>query len=168
MALSSSSPDYNVHTSSNVELSGSVLHKNGLFIQMNSLNSRPLTPTLLYICTTSRGTDHTSQWSHWPLIGWEWSRDLDTGLWLAESGLVTWILASDWLRVISWPVFWLFNDWSNHTSQRSPWPLELRVIRNFGFWIRRCITQKLLNNPYPTLPSDLRIDLTIGCSRVRG
>ena len=33
---------------------------------------------------------------YWPLIGWEWSRDLDTGLWLAESDHVTWILTSDW------------------------------------------------------------------------
>ena len=49
----------------------------------------------------------------WPLIGWRWSSELDTGLllakmlafdwliglWLAE----TWILASDWLKVITWP-----------------------------------------------------------------
>ena len=35
------------------------------------------------------------------LIGWEWSRDLDTGLWLAENDHVTWILASDWSSLLS-------------------------------------------------------------------
>ena len=28
---------------------------------------------------------------------------LDTGLWLVESDHMTWILVSDWLRVITWP-----------------------------------------------------------------
>ena len=31
-----------------------------------------------------------------PLIGPEWSRDLDKGLWLVQSDHVTWILASYW------------------------------------------------------------------------
>ena len=38
----------------------------------------------------------------WPLrwcpLDQTWSRDLDTGLWLAEPSHVTWILASDWPR----------------------------------------------------------------------
>ena len=33
---------------------------------------------------------------YWLLIGPEWSRDLNTGLWLVQSDHVTWILASDW------------------------------------------------------------------------
>ena len=37
-----------------------------------------------------------------PLIGQEWSRDLDTGLSLVRSDHVTWILASHWSRVIPW------------------------------------------------------------------
>ena len=36
----------------------------------------------------------------WHLIGPEWSGDLHAGLWFVQGGLVTWILASDWLRVI--------------------------------------------------------------------
>ena len=32
----------------------------------------------------------------WPLIGWGWSCDLDTILWLVEADRVTWIQASDW------------------------------------------------------------------------
>ena len=55
---------------------------------------------------------------NWPLIGGEWlfdlvhliggesSRDPDTCLWLVESDHVTWILASDWSRVIAWPGYW--------------------------------------------------------------
>ena len=37
-----------------------------------------------------------------PLIGQEWSCDLDTGLSLVRSDHVTWILASHWSRVIPW------------------------------------------------------------------
>ena len=36
---------------------------------------------------------------YWPLIGWEWSHDQDTGLWLAESDHITRMLASDWLMM---------------------------------------------------------------------
>ena len=39
----------------------------------------------------------------WPLIGWKWSHDHNTGLWLAESDHMTIILASDRLKVITWP-----------------------------------------------------------------
>ena len=39
----------------------------------------------------------------WPLIGWEWSRDLNTGLWLAESNHMTWMLAPDWSRLVVTP-----------------------------------------------------------------
>ena len=35
-------------------------------------------------------------WLYWPLNGPEWSRDLDTGLWLVQNDHMTWILASDW------------------------------------------------------------------------
>ena len=47
---------------------------------------------------------------YWPLIGREWTRDLDTGLWLAESDHVTWILASDWLRVFTWMLLWVWGS----------------------------------------------------------
>ena len=33
---------------------------------------------------------------YWPVIGQYWSRDLNTGLWLVNTGHVTSILASDW------------------------------------------------------------------------
>ena len=33
---------------------------------------------------------------YWPLIGWEWLREQDTGLWLVECDHVIWILASHW------------------------------------------------------------------------
>ena len=54
----------------------------------------------------------------WPLIGPEWSQDLDTGLLMIKSEQLTWILDSDWSRfattmqcsywwrVIVWPVYW--------------------------------------------------------------
>ena len=34
--------------------------------------------------------------SLWPLIGQYWSHDLNTGLWLVNTGHVTWILDCDW------------------------------------------------------------------------
>ena len=42
----------------------------------------------------------------WPLIGRESSRDLDTGLRFEIINNVTWVLASDWSRLIMWPGHW--------------------------------------------------------------
>ena len=33
-----------------------------------------------------RGSSPLISPGYWPLIGWNWSRDLDTGLWLADAG----------------------------------------------------------------------------------
>ena len=41
---------------------------------------------------------------YWSLIGQEWSRDLETALWLVKSDHMTWILASDLLDDIVWPL----------------------------------------------------------------
>ena len=44
-----------------------------------------------------------SQEKHWSLIGQYWSRDLITGLWLVNTCLITWILASDWSILVTRP-----------------------------------------------------------------
>ena len=46
-----------------------------------------------------RGRGRRGEAGHWSLIGPEWSRDLETSLWLVESGHVTWRLSSDWSEV---------------------------------------------------------------------
>ena len=48
----------------------------------------------------------------WLLNGREWSRDLYPGLWLAQCGHVTWILASDCPSVITWPGYWPLIGWT--------------------------------------------------------
>ena len=72
----------------------------------------------------ARGTGRSlmaSDWSavitgpgYWPLIGQQWSQDLDTGLWLVSSDHGTWILASDWSAVITGPGYWplIGQQWS--------------------------------------------------------
>ena len=56
------------------------------------------------------------------LIGQEVSNDLDTGLGLVKSDHMTWILASDWLRVITWAGYWplIGQEWS-HELDTSLW-----------------------------------------------
>ena len=72
---------------------------------------------------TSRATPSTSAtcWcgsgEYWPLIGQNISyslligphrsRDLITGLWLVNTGHVTWILASNWSALVTWPEYCL-------------------------------------------------------------
>ena len=73
----------------------------------------------------SRSRDLASDWlrlfiwpGYWPLIGREWSRDKDTGLWLTERDYLILILASEWLRVITWPEYWplIGLEWPYDTS----------------------------------------------------
>ena len=74
----------------------------------SSLSTDRRNSALWPVCRVTRRARHPGTQ---PLIGWEWSRDLDTSLWLAESDHVTWILASHWLRVITWPMYWPLIGW---------------------------------------------------------
>ena len=90
----------------------------------NSLNERG-TPSatqvvaLVMIGNESSGLcgDQVPWAEYWPLIGLDWSHDLDTGLWLAERGHMTWILASDWLRGITWPRYGSLIGWEGSHDQ---------------------------------------------------
>ena len=68
----------------------------------------------------------------WRQIGQEWSHELDVGLtatdlgtlvlWLVQSDHVTWILASDWSWVTTWPGYWpliVHSDWPENWSGSS-------------------------------------------------
>ena len=40
------------------------------------------------------------------------SRDLNTGLWLVNTGHMTWTLAFDWAVIVTWPEYWpLIGRW---------------------------------------------------------
>ena len=72
------------------------------------------------------------EWNRYrPLIGREWSHDLDTGLWLVKIDHVTWILASDWSRVIIWPS----NCWALFPAGNGRWNPK-KSTRNiiWGTW----------------------------------
>ena len=48
---------------------------------------------------------------YWPLIGQYWSRDLNTAIWLVNTGHVTWILSSGWSIQVTWPGYWPLIGW---------------------------------------------------------
>ena len=55
-------------------------------------------------------------WGDQPLLH---PQQVNTGLWLVNTNIVTWILASDWSILITWPVYWPLIG-----RQRSDyWPL---------------------------------------------
>ena len=58
----------------------------------------------------------------WPLMGLEWSRDLDTCFWLVECDHVTWILASDWSGC-----YW---HWVDYAGLFTLWSLLIEWFRN--------------------------------------
>ena len=83
---------------------------------------------------------------YWPLIGQYRSRDLNTGLWLVNTGHVTLVLASDWSRDLTFPpvlFFWYFyKDFHNYIFKNfhyfEYWPLIGRVWSgdlNTGLWL---------------------------------
>ena len=43
---------------------------------------------------------------YWSFIGPNWSRDLNTDLWLVQTDHVTLILTCDWSILITWPEYW--------------------------------------------------------------
>ena len=74
---------------------------------------------------------------YWPLIGCWGSRDLDAGLWLAESDHVTWILASDWLSrgdVIGRESVNSLIPGRHRVSIREPPPQYLRHCESLCTW----------------------------------
>ena len=97
--------------------------------------------------------------SYWPLIGWEWSRDLDTGLWLAESISVTsprrekclhsalseledWLtecvlIGREWSRDLeTWILAsdWLMTEWVCSVFQQSGAMFRSRIGSRSGFF----------------------------------
>ena len=65
----------------------------------------------------------------WPLIGQKLSLDLDTGLWLAYSYHISWILASDWSRKITCLGCWPLNVWKWSREQNTfLWLVEINHV----------------------------------------
>ena len=74
---------------------------------------------------------------YWPLIGQYWSHDLDTGLWLASTGHVTWILASDWSIVNCCCVS------SGEETLETAWVVKVRYYRRRNCWLKNNAATKI-------------------------
>ena len=64
----------------------------------------------VWSASSSTGWPWTSPSPTWTkaryMIGQDWSRDQNNGLWLVNTDHVTRVLASDWSKLITWPEYW--------------------------------------------------------------